>query len=116
MDPAQLSQLVVTTLDDNKAEDIVNIDISHLTSMADKMVLCTATSTRHAKALLDKVVRASREAGIRPIGTEGETSAEWILIDLTDVIVHIMLAEQREFYSLEKLWTVAEEFREKSAN
>lgn len=116
MDTSALASLIETTLDDNKAIDITDIDIRELTDFTDRLIICTARSTVHAKALSDKVARAARKAGVKPLGIEGEQTADWILIDLQDIIVHIMLAEQREFYSLEKLWTVAKEKRETASN
>ena len=111
MNTEELAKVVVKTLDDNKAIEIKVLDVSELTNITDRMIICSATSTRHAKTLADKVVRQSKEFGLRPLGVEGEDQAEWILIDLQDVIVHIMLPETRDFYSLEKLWSMAETAR-----
>jgi len=111
MDTQALANLVTTTLDDNKALDIKYIDVTGMTDVIDGMVIASGTSTRHVKSLADKVVEAAKKAGERPLGTEGETTCDWILIDLTDVVVHIMLPEQREFYNLEKLWTATESMR-----
>ena len=111
MNTEELTKVVVKTLDDNKALEITELDVSSLTDVTDRMIICSATSTRHAKALADKIVRQSKECGVRPLGVEGEDQAEWILIDLYDVIVHIMLPEMRDFYSLEKLWSMAETAR-----
>lgn len=116
MQATELSKIVTETLDDNKAVDIRCIEVTELTDVADYFVICSATSNRHAKALADKVIESAKQREVRPLGVEGEESAEWILIDLADVIVHIMLADAREFYSLEKLWTVAEAHREKQAS
>ena len=103
-----LTQIAIKALTDNKAQDIVEIDVSKLTPTFDAMVICTATSTRHATSLAKKIIEATKEAGIRPLGMEGEKFGEWVLIDLCDVIVHIMLQAQRELYHLEKLWMVTE--------
>ena len=93
-------------------EEIKPINVQKLTDITDYMIICTATSDRHAKALAEKLTRATREVGQKPIGTEGEQDGHWILIDFVDVVVHIMQAETREFYSLEKLWTITESSRE----
>lgn len=105
-DPAT-QHLVDTALDalaDLKANDVQTIDVSSLTSLADVMIIASGTSTRHVKALADNVVVKAKEAGIRPLGVEGERDAEWVLIDLAGVIVHVMLPATRAFYDLERLW------------
>ena len=112
----QLSEIVTTALDDNKAVDVKTIDVRKLTSITDYMIICSATSTRHAKTIADKVLRATRDHGIKHIGVEGEADSDWVLIDLSDIVVHIMLPSAREFYSLEKLWTVTEKARKKATN
>ena len=114
MNTDQLKQLVNTALEDNKAIDITELDVSTLTSSMDVMIVCTATSSRHAKSLAQKVTDASKAAGVRPFGVEGDDQGEWILIDLSDVIVHIMLKDQREFYNLEKLWAATEKARQQA--
>ncbi len=117
MNSEDMAQLVVTTLDANKALAISNIDVHKLTNIADRIIVCTATSNRHAQSLAEKVLRTLREQGIRSLGSEGrEGDDQWVLIDFGDVIAHIMLEEARQLYSLEKLWGIAERVREKSAN
>ncbi len=113
MSPEQLEQLVLSVLDDYKALNVVVIDVRKLTTITDTMIICSGTSTRHLKTLAEQIVKRAKEKGEVPLGVEGEDSAEWILVDLSDVIVHIMQPAVREFYSLEKLWTTAEEVREK---
>ena len=115
MTAPDLNSLIHTTLDDNKALDITTLDVSHLTDMTDHMIICTATSNRHAKTLADKVCRACKAAEKRPYSISGEDEAHWILIDFSDTVVHIMLEETREFYSLEKLWAFTESSREHNA-
>lgn len=106
---ATTQQLVDTTLNalaDLKANDVVTLDVRALTSLADVMVIASGTSTRHVKALADNVVVKCKESGTAPLGTEGERDAEWVLIDLAGVIVHVMLPATRAFYDLERLWSV----------
>lgn len=111
----QLLKLVLSTLGDNKAVNITELDVRELTDIMDYMVVCSATSTRHAKTLADKLREATHAQGIRFYGIEGEEHGEWVLIDLLDVVVHIMLPETREFYSLEKLWSVTKTMKEKKS-
>ncbi len=99
-----LLPLVIDALEELKAQNITDLDVRDMTSMADHMVIASGTSNRHVKALADNVVEAAKKADCPPIGSEGEESGEWILVDLGDVIVHLMLPATREFYDLERLW------------
>jgi ribosome-associated protein len=99
-----LLDLVLDALDEMKAKNVASLDVRDLTSVADDMVIASGTSNRHVKALADNVVERAKKAGYAPLGTEGENGAEWILVDLGDVIVHLMLPATREFYDLERLW------------
>ncbi|CUR44670.1 ribosome silencing factor [Alloalcanivorax xenomutans] len=99
-----LLDLVLDALEELKARNVTHLDVRELTSVADDMVIASGTSNRHVKALADNVVERAKQAGYRPLGTEGEKGAEWILVDLGDVIVHLMLPATREFYDLERLW------------
>ena len=108
-----LNDIVQKALDDYKALDVVSLDITELTDIADTLVICSGTSKRHVQSMADHVAFQAKSAGFPPIGVEGQTHGEWVLIDLGDVIVHIMLPAQREFYSLEKLWSTAKESRQK---
>src|SRR5262245_17165231 len=93
---------------DRKAVDLVALDVSALTSYADTFIIATATSDRHARAIADAVREAESAAGAKPLGVEGYDEARWVLIDLGDVIVHVFLAEVREAYDLERLWSDAQ--------
>lgn len=97
-------RVVHDALQDVKAKDIIQFDIAGMSNVADAIVIASGTSTRHVKALADNVAEEARKAGYRPIGVEGERDAEWILIDLSFVVVHVMLPTTRKFYDLESLW------------
>ncbi len=114
MHSEQLSELVSKTLDDNKAIDIKVIDVRELTDVMDWMIVCSATSSIHSKSMANKVLRAARAEGVKAFGVEGEDDGDWVLIDLNDVVVHIMMPSVREFYSIEKLWNMTEDARKKS--
>jgi ribosome-associated protein len=107
MNSEALTDLVIDALDDVKAKDIVRIDVRDVTTVTDFMVVASGTSSRHVKALVDNVAEKAREAGHRPIGIEGEEGGEWVLLDLQDTLVHVMLPKVREFYNLEKLWSIS---------
>lgn len=104
-----LRQRVLEALDDLKARDVREIDVRGKTSIADTIVVASGTSTRHVKSIADEVVRFAKQAGVLPLGVEGEQEAEWVLVDLGDIIVHVMLPRIREFYGLERLWTVGDD-------
>ena len=104
----QIATVVLDALADIKAQNVLSLDVRTLTGIADFMVIASGTSTRHVKALADNVVVKAKEAGFRPLGVEGERDAEWVLIDLAGVIVHVMLPATRRFYDLERLWSVPE--------
>jgi len=102
-------KVVHEALLDVKAKDILELDVSAISNVADAMVIASGTSTRHIKALADNVAEEARKAGFRPLGVEGERDAEWILIDLGFVVVHVMLPTARKFYDLESLWRATPE-------
>lgn len=105
---AALRKTVVDALEELKAKDIREIDVRGKTSIADLLVIASGTSARHVKSIADEVVKFAKKAGVMPLGVEGEQEAEWVLVDLGDVIVHVMLPRIREFYGLERLWTVGD--------
>ncbi len=111
MNPQQLTDLVTTALADIKAFDIEVLDVHEMTSITDFMVIASGRSNRQVKAMAGKVVEAARAAGIKPLGIEGEGQAEWVLVDLGDVVVHAMQPATRDFYQLEKLWSPVTESR-----
>ena len=106
-----LLEVTLRALEDMKAVDIRVIDVRELTSITDIMVIASGTSTRHVKAVADNVALEAKKIGVKALGVEGEKGAEWILIDLGDVVVHVMMPEVRDFYALEKLWSVGNEQR-----
>ena len=106
MNSEQLCDLVVDALEEVKARDIVKLDVRKLTTVTDYMIVASGTSNRHVKALADAVFEKSRDAGHRPSGIEGQEGSEWVLLDLQDALVHVMLPRVREFYNLEKLWSL----------
>ncbi len=106
MNSEQLSDLIVEALEDVKAKDIVRLDVRDMTTVTDYMVVASGTSTRHVQALVENVIEKAAEAGHKPIGVEGESGGEWVLLDLQDALVHVMLPKVREFYNLEKLWSL----------
>jgi ribosome silencing factor RsfS/YbeB/iojap len=93
-------------LEELKAKDIVELDVRGKTSIADYIVVASGTSTRHVKSVSDEVVKYAKKIGMMPLGVEGQREAEWVLVDLGDIIVHVMLPRVREFYGLERLWSV----------
>ena len=99
-----LTQWLRTQLEDSKAKDIVILEVRDLTSITDYMVICTGTSNRHVKSIANKLVEYAKKHKHPPLSMEGEQSAEWVLVDLGDAIVHVMQQETRDFYQLEKLW------------
>jgi len=104
MKAEELRDLVVDALEDRKGVDIKVVDVRGKSSVTDIMVIAAGNSSRQVKALADSVVEKAKEKGIPPLGMEGQDESSWVLVDLGDVVVHIMLPETRDFYNLEKLW------------
>ena len=109
MNNKKLIDITLKALDDVKAVDVVVFEVSKLTSISDYMIIASGKSKRQVAALADKVVEAAKENGVKPLGVEGKTEGEWVLVDLGDIIVHIMYPETREYYQLEKLWGASED-------
>ena len=107
----QLQQLVVTSLDDFKASDITVIDVSGKSPLTERLVVASGNSTRHVKSMADNLIVKAKAAGNPPLGVEGAREGEWVLVDLNDVIVHLMLPQTRAFYNLEKLWEASADHR-----
>ena len=105
----ELLQAVRDAVAELKAKDPVEIDVRGKSSVTDFMVIASGTSSRHVKSIADEVVRFAKKLDVQPLGVEGETEAEWVLVDLGDVVVHVMLPRVREFYALERLWTVGDQ-------
>lgn len=106
---AQLLECVRKATEELKAKDLVEIDVIGKSSVADYMVIASGTSSRHVKSIANEVVKFAKALGVMPLGVEGEREAEWVLVDLGDVVVHVMLPRVREFYALERLWTVGDQ-------
>ncbi len=107
MNTEQLTACVMTALEDLKAEKINVLDVSSFSSVTDTMIIAEGTSSRHVKAIANSVIEAAKAEGQRPLGVEGENNAEWILVDLGDVVAHVMQSEMRDFYQLDKLWEIS---------
>lgn len=100
----RLQQVVREALDDLKARDITEIDVKGKSSVTDLLVIASGTSSRHVKSISDEVIRKAKQAGMPPIGVEGQREAEWVLVDLGDIVVHVMQPRTRDFYGLERMW------------
>ncbi len=117
MHSEELLELAQTSLEDMKARDVRVIDVRGMTSVTDYLLLASGTSDRHVRSLADRLIENMKQAGQAPLGVEGQDAAEWILIDLNDVIVHVMQPRTREFYKLEDLWALGNrEGLEKAGN
>lgn len=101
----ELKQIAIAALEDLKGREILALDVRTLTNVADCMIFCSGTSNRHVKSLADNVAVEVKKRGGKVFGSEGEDAGEWVLVDLGDVIVHVMLPETRVFYDLERMWS-----------
>lgn len=108
MQSKRLCQLAVDALEDLKADDIVELDVRKLSDFTDYMIIASGRSSRQVAALAEHVIMKAKQAGEGPLGIEGLNSGEWVLVDLCDVVVHVMQPAVREFYQLEKLWSSRE--------
>lgn len=109
--PDALTKIAIAALEDMKAVNVKILDVRKLTDVADTMIVATGTSDRHVKSIAGRLVERCLQAGHRPYGVEGEREGEWVLVDLQDLIVHVMLPRIREFYGLEKLWDLRPSLR-----
>lgn len=116
MDIELMKQAVIDALEDIKGYDIAVMDVRQLTSMATYMIIANASSSRQAKAMADNVREKLKERGVQIQGTEGEKEGEWVLVDLGEIIVHIMLPATRAYYNLEQLWGAVEGHRHINSN
>lgn len=105
MDHQQLKQFVIDKIEDMKGRDIVDLDVSGKSTVTDTMLVCSGNSKRHVVSIAENVVFEAKQAGITPLSVEGQDSGEWVLVDLGDVILHVMQDQSRDFYQLEKLWS-----------
>jgi ribosome-associated protein len=110
--PDAVVKVVEGALDEMKAVNVKVLDVHKLTDIADTMIIASGNSDRHVRSIADRIIEHAKGAGFRPMGVEGERDGEWVLVDLQDVIVHIMLPRVREFYRLESLWDVSAARRE----
>ncbi|HEY8519742.1 MAG TPA: ribosome silencing factor [Gammaproteobacteria bacterium] len=102
-----LAELALAALHDMKAQDVKAMDVRHLTSVTDTMIVAAGRSDRHVRAIADALIERVERAGIKPLGVEGQDAGEWVLVDLGDVVVHVMLPRVRDFYGIEKLWDIS---------
>ena len=105
MQPEAIKKIALKALDELKAENVLVLDVRKYASFTDFMIFASGKSTRHVKSIANEVIETAKKASLSPLGIEGEDVGEWILVDLGDVIVHVMLPDTRQFYELEKLWS-----------
>lgn len=108
MNIEQLQKVVIDALEDLKAKEITVLDVTQVTDVTDTMIFVTGTSNRHVKSLASNISVEVKKNGVQPIGIEGDDIGDWVLVDLGDILVHVMLPEIRDLYDLERLWSVPE--------
>ncbi len=108
MQGQELHAFIVDKIDDMKGRDIITLDVRGQSSITDTMIVCSGNSSRHVSAIAHNLASEARHAGLDLLSVEGQLTGEWVLVDLGDVIVHVMLPRVREFYALERLWTVGD--------
>jgi len=101
-----LNAIIVEAMEDVKAKEIVNIDVTDLSDVTDYLVIASGTSSRHVKSVANNVVEEAKKQGFQPLGVEGMETGEWVLVDFGDTVVHVMQSSTRSFYELEKLWSI----------
>ena len=99
-----LNDEISLLLEEYKAENVIKLDVKDKSSVTDTMIIASGRSTRHVKSIADNIIKKLKKTKVKPLGIEGYTKSEWVLIDFGDVLVHVMHPDAREFYSLEKLW------------
>lgn len=104
LDAAGLKDLVVAAVEDRKGVDVVVLDVAAVTDVTDHMIIVGGTSNRHVKSIVDHVLETAKSHGVIVLGTEGREQSDWVLLDMADVVVHVMRADARAFYDLERLW------------
>ena len=104
MQGKQLQDFVVDKLDDMKASDIMVLDVHGISDITDCMIICTGNSNRHVRSIADNLAEEIRHAGMMPFGVDNNSDGEWVLVDLGEVMVHVMQSDARNLYQLEKLW------------
>lgn len=109
--PEKLTQIIHNALEDLKGQDIVELDVKELSDVTDTLIIATGTSSRHVKSLAENAVQDAKDAGIAAIGVEGLEAGEWVLVDYGDCVLHVMQQKTRDFYELEKLWTISSSSR-----
>lgn len=105
MQDEQLKAFIINQFEEMKAKEIVTIDVAGISDVTDTLIICTGTSKRHVRSIAEQTALAAKNAGEVPIGVEGLEGSEWVLIDMGNVVAHVMQDETRQFYQLEKLWT-----------
>jgi len=105
LEQQQLKQFVIDKIEDLKARDIIELDVSQKSSVTDTMLICSGNSKRHVISIANNVVTEAKHAGLPPLSVEGQEAGDWVLVDMGDLVLHVMQDEARDFYQLEKLWS-----------